>query len=847
MPSCGRVGAPSSPTGNPVGRRLPVRALILAGLALSGPAGALRAISGHSFNPCGPVAEAAGETWTGPLSRPVTLRTREVSLREALDRIAARARIRLSYSPEVLPLARRVCIQADEVPAGAALAAVLGGVAVRLVAVGDDLVVLAPRETASPVPALPPVELERIVVTGSVAGASQSTLPVALDVLDGRELARHGLTTTAAAFNAAVPGIWMWEQSPLSLLSQYGSIRGASSFGSSYPKVYLDGIQLANPLLLTRIQPGAIDRIELIRGPQGAALYGADAISGVANVVSRYDAGGSAPRARIDAGIGLAGSSYVPDPALEQAYAARLRTGSNLGSLSLDLDAGSTGSFVAGTYSRRLIATATGRRVGERSILTGTLRMFGMRAGTVESPVITRALESWRAANPTGALATPSSSVESLGHYTLGGTWQRFAGERWQHTLTVGVDGYVLSGIPDSRTPIALSQIATLNNADGSATRGTFRAGTVVRLGREDRPTDLTFSLEQSILRERGVPDQVIPYPTGASEDPVTRCRGNTALTTQFNATPLPGLHLSGGARLERDEGAAGTGRWATLPMAGAAWHRDFGGVGLKLRAAYGKGIRWPEVPARETLWEGFRPRASSQPLEPEQQSGIEAGMDLVFGRHFTVQVTRFDQLASGLIQRVALARDTASHPSRPPRERLAFELQNVGEITNRGWEVQASLRRSGFSLAGAFSQVDSRVRKVAQRYTGDLRPGDRMLEVPARTLSLAGSYGAARWNAGLVLYRAWDWINYDRVALARAFAASDRPARDYVGVRLRQFWKVYPGVTRLRATFGFDLTDRIGLTLSGENLLDHQTGEPDNITVLPGRTISLGIRTAIR
>jgi hypothetical protein len=32
-------------------------------------------------------------------------------------------------------------------------------------------------------------------------------------------------------------------------------------------------------------------------------------------------------------------------------------------------------------------------------------------------------------------------------------------------------------------------------------------------------------------------------------------------------------------------------------------------------------------------------------------------------------------------------------------------------------------------------------------------------------------------------------------------------------------------------------------LNLRGENLLDNQTGEPDNITVVPGRTITGGIK----
>jgi hypothetical protein len=30
---------------------------------------------------------------------------------------------------------------------------------------------------------------------------------------------------------------------------------------------------------------------------------------------------------------------------------------------------------------------------------------------------------------------------------------------------------------------------------------------------------------------------------------------------------------------------------------------------------------------------------------------------------------------------------------------------------------------------------------------------------------------------------------------------------------------------------------------VTAENLLDHQLGEPDNVTVLPGRTITGGLR----
>ena len=132
---------------------------------------------------------------------------------------------------------------------------------------------------------------------------------------------------------------------------------------------------------------------------------------------------------------------------------------------------------------------------------------------------------------------------------------------------------------------------------------------------------------------------------------------------------------------------------------------------------------------------------------------------------------------------------------------RIAYELQNVGEITNRGWEISGSIGTHGLSVSTAYAIVDSRVRRLADRYTGDLRPGDRLLEVPERTMSATASYARGPWSASVTGSRAFDWVNYDRLALANAVESGDRPPRDLIGEQLRSFWRLYPGVNRLRAT----------------------------------------------
>jgi iron complex outermembrane receptor protein len=93
-------------------------------------------------------------------------------------------------------------------------------------------------------------------------------------------------------------------------------------------------------------------------------------------------------------------------------------------------------------------------------------------------------------------------------------------------------------------------------------------------------------------------------------------------------------------------------------------------------------------------------------------------------------------------------------------------------------------------------------VERLASGYTGDLEAGDRMLDVPARTTSVSGTWTAARWLGSLTLSRAGDWTGYDRVAIANALTSGGLGARDLVGDRLRSYWRDYSGVTRLRANF---------------------------------------------
>ncbi len=803
-----------------------------------------------------------------PLERRVKVQFRGISLRDALDQLMAVAHVRISYSAELLPLDRAVRGAFDAVSVASLLATLLHDVPVTPVAVGGDQIVLAPVRDArvghasvALRSAVGTAALGRVVVTGTADGGPQRSLPVALAVVDGRDLSRAGVHDLAAAVSGAVPGLWAWEQSPASLMTRYGSIRGASSLGANYPKMYVDGIAVANPLLVTQIDPESVQRIEVIRGPQGAALYGADAISGVLNIVTRHervDAG--APRMRVRSSAGYSTSDYASSAVLAQEHHVAVGIGSGLHSAQIGVGYNSLGAYYEGATSHSVQASAGVRLIGARTVVSGTARFVAGAVGTTTNPLLLDAVgaTTGRLEAAAGLRAEP----QSLQEYTVGTTVKFAANDRWTHTLVAGVDGYALSNVANDFTPFPSSADSALRAARGAADRTTLRVSSVARLGSPERvAATLTLAAEHSALRQETPTIQLgraaMQLPAGVGAAPAMMgpngpmggaAQGadwlsDAGLITQADVAVRGTWFLSAGLRLERNSGYVIAARNNLLPMVGGAWVRELGNVTLKLRTALGRGIRAPRTATRETMFGGILSQSVVRDLSPEEQSGVEGGFDLMLGHVATVQVTRFDQRASGLIQQVIIP-DSSSLPGHVPSQ-LGLQYQNVGSIGNHGWELQATVRRGPLAGTLALSTVDSRVRSLAARYTGDLRAGDRMLGVPARTVSASVSWSGTRWDALVGVARAFDWIEYDRLSLAAAYVGFDRATVPLYGADLRGYWRSYGGNTRLRASVSHTFGRGVSVVLTGENLLNHQRGEPDNVTIVPGRTITTGVRVS--
>ena len=767
------------------------------------------------------------------LERRVTVHARDIALRDALDRISLAAAVKLSYSGDNLPLDRLVSVARDTAPVLDVLGDLVRPYGVDAVAISADLIVLAPRRTAAVDSAARAIAvLDRVVVTGSVIAASERPLPIALDVVRGRDIERRDEGSLAKVFSGSVPGIWMWEQTPTTMLARYASIRGASSFSLSFPKVYIDGIEVANPLLLTQISPELVERVEVIRGPQGAALYGSDAISGVVNIVSRHEgAGVDGTTASVRSAIGTSATRFPNGTMGVQEHSLTLRAGSNLRSAGITIGGASSGQYIPQAYSRELRSVADARIIGATTTLTANARFFGKDAGVPVNPIL---------AGISDDFIESDSDPQQLRMYAAGSTLTLAPTERWTYSLTGGLDGYRLSNVSNDQGPVPSVADTALRAASGSAHRATLRASGVTHVGSPDRlGATLTLGAEQSYLWDR-TDGEIAPSGSGSSgSGGASDVSSNRGVLAQTTVAFRDAAFLTAGLRGERIIQSRGAIQNALLPMLGASLVRDYRLWSVKLRAAYGKGIRASRSSMHMTTREPRR-TIRNPDLSPEEQSGVEGGVDIRLGRILGVHVTRFDQTVSGLIQPVTVQNPTGSNSG--PSRASWYQMQNVGQITNRGWETQASLAFGALTLDGAASLVDSRVQRLASTYTGDLRPGDRMLAVPARTVSGTASWVKREYHLSATVSRASDWVNYDRLRIAQAIG--DSLDTDYLtGPRLREYWASFAGTTRVRASVSRTVWRGLVVNLTGENLLDIQSGEPDTITIVPGRTISVGIR----
>lgn len=187
------------------------------------------------------------------------------------------------------------------------------------------------------------IQLDQVVVTGTAGETAKREIGNSVTSLDVSQLAEVApIQSVTELLNARAPGLTLTSNSGLAGAASNVTIRGAGSLNAGYqPVYYIDGVrfeaqavatggvtnstvQFSNPLDF--IDPSDIDRVEVIKGPAAATLYGADAAGGVIQIITKKGFRG-ADRVQWDVSVGTSASDLAVSTPINyyQCNAARIR------------------------------------------------------------------------------------------------------------------------------------------------------------------------------------------------------------------------------------------------------------------------------------------------------------------------------------------------------------------------------------------------------------------------------------------------------------------------------------------------------------------------------------------
>jgi vitamin B12 transporter len=493
------------------------------------------------------------------------------------------------------------------------------------------------RRTAGPVrpaanntPAPAPPEPPEVVVTADREPEPISRTGSSISVVKGEALATSNPGSLVDALRT-VPGLDITESGGPGSTTNI-RLRGANT---GQTLVMIDGIRINDPTAASgdfdfaMFAPSAIERIEVLKGPQ-SALYGSDAMGGVVNIITKKGSGPAQFNVRTEAG----------------SYGTAVTNGSVTGSTgpwSYAVTGGGQHSNGFSRFGYRIPALEAkyGPLENDGFDRVGGSARFGydagegvrLEAGTLSS--FTRSAYD----QSTGTFPdTPSSANRLLQQVWARGSVDTFGGIL-THSLNVfdtHIDRsfddvtYKINKLPKNTTSIISDFVG---NSTGAEYQGNLKLGPLGSLivgSRAQHETANTYST--NLLP--------IPGPTIAL---LGKAQDTNSVFTLWQLPIGERLNITLGGRVDDVVNVAQFETW----RATAAY--TIAETGTKFHTSAGTGAKAP------TLFQLYDPANGTPSLKPEQSFGYDAGIDQsLFNGRVIASVTGFSNDFSNLINFVS-------------------------------------------------------------------------------------------------------------------------------------------------------------------------------------------------
>jgi iron complex outermembrane receptor protein len=695
--------------------------------------------------------------------------------------------------------------------------------------------------------------LEEMVVTGTAFEAQVRTIPNPISVVTAKQIEEKGSTSLTELLRGEIPGLTALDLGQ----NDYGGgiyVRGNASWATGdVLKIYIDGVHVSDPTFLTTINPKAIDRIEIVRGPQAAAIYGAEAASGVMQVFTKKgESGLDRPRIDVQASVGAMESRYKPSDVgtpVNQDHSVGVSGGGSSYSYRIGASYSTIGEWLP-RYGSRTVGLSGGLRVVQGPFSADLTLLWSERNLDPATSPMYRLYPASPLCRFCGQPDLRYPNYEyGLSESTMGLTLGYRASDRWRHTLTLGQDENAFAWdqprphlLAPSDTFVMLSNRESRRRSVRYHTAYDARLGSAVTArftaGVDYWSYDLDATTAQNLRMVSGVVQPSALTTTTFTNDSWWNAGYLAMAEVGFSER----LYLTLASRLEQNPHFGQAYGTAFAPRVGAAYTLGSSGTQLKLRAQWGKGVRPPPAIARaggveQTGGLGL-PAAVYLPnpdIGPEERAGWDGGFDLYFGSRASLSVTRYREIGRNLVQYVTL------DPAAVPQTR---QYRNIGKVRSAGWELEGELNAGPVTLNANYSYSDNKILALGDQYTADpnsiYKVGDRMEFIPKHSGGATATVRVLRGNVSLNTSVVDEWRALDNIAFF-GFLYGGEPFRG----SLRGYFTTYSDALwkwnfRLQQEV---LRDRMTVFVRVNNLSNNQRADTFNFNVTPGRTTIVGVR----
>ncbi len=528
--------------------------------------------------------------------------------------------------------------------------------------------------------------LEPVFVSGSRIAEPQPLIASAVSVIDQTTIEDRKPVSLTDLLRT-LPGVQITQPGGgAGIASLY--VRGCAP---NYTLFLVDGVKVTDSndsrggsFDLSTVSPDEIERVEVIRGPQ-SAIYGADALCGVVNIItkSRSDhwqttLGGEAGRARLYDGL-----AELSGPVLER------------GGLSLSAGTGDQGDSVDG-------ATFGTAHVNAKLTLDrGTdwsLALHGRHAEDHGSSYPDQSGGPEFAASPARDVRTSKeTSFDAQGHWSPAEAWTLNAlASSYQHEVHFASPGVAPAIPPRGEDSDLKRQYAEFNAA--------------VSL-----PANVKLSAGADYLHEETQLDGYLFFGINLP-DSYQQTRNVVGTFGEVEYTGLRGLTLLGSVRRDDPRTFDAT----TTSSVGARYTLPDGDTSL--RANWGEGYKLP------SLWALGNALVGNPALLPERSRTSEVGITRFFDAHrLKLDLALFDNLFHNEID----------------FDNNTFKFVNRSEVSGRGGEIEATYEASAVWRVRAeatYVQVDPKDSGIPIRQRPKWRGSFELTARPAADWTLSAT-----------------------------------------------------------------------------------------------------------